>query len=49
MLRLSGIEQAIPDFQSVAQLLHTMRCPGCVNVAYLALFSATPGFMLQKN
>jgi hypothetical protein len=35
--------------QSVAQLLYTMRFSGCVNVAYLALFSATPGFMLQKN
>ena len=49
VLCLSGIEQAVPVVQSVAYLLYRIRCPGCVNVAYLALLSATPRFMLQKN
>jgi len=49
MLRLSGIEDAIPVVQSVAYLLCRKCCPGCLNVAYLALLSVSPGFMLQKN
>ena len=41
MLRLSGIEKAIPVVQSVACLLYRKHCPGCLNAAYLALLSVT--------